>query len=140
MPTATVPCTFCGALNRVDLARIAQRPKCGHCSRLLLLDRPIKLSDDNFDGIVFAAEIPLVVDFYAEWCGPCQEMGPVLDEFAHERLGEMLVAKLDTDRNPNAAARFDIRGVPTVIVFENGRVKRRHTGAIGRMQLEQLLA
>jgi thioredoxin 2 len=139
MAAATVPCTFCGALNHVDLARIAQRPKCGKCSRLLLLDRPLRLHDNDFDRVINDAEVPVVVDFYADWCAPCKAMAPVIDEFAHERVGQLLVAKLDTDRNPAISMRFNIRGIPTLIVFERGRETKRQTGAIGRAQLDALI-
>jgi thioredoxin 2 len=139
MPTATVPCTFCGALNHVDLARIAQRPKCGKCSRLMLLDRPLRLNDAQFDRVIADAEVSVLVDFYADWCGPCKAMAPIIDEYAHEHVGQVLVAKLDTDRNPNTATRFNIRGIPTLIVFTQGRESKRHTGAVGRGQLEKLV-
>lgn len=139
MPKATVPCTFCSALNHVDLARIAQRPKCGKCSRLILLDRPLRLNDNDFDRVLSDAEIPVLVDFYADWCAPCKVMAPIIDEYAHEHVGQVLVAKLDTDRNPATALRFSIRGIPTLIVFEGGRETKRQTGAVGRAQLESLL-
>ena len=139
MPTATVPCTFCRALNHIDLSRLAQRPKCGKCSRLLLLDRPVKLNDNQFDRVIADAQIPVLVDFYADWCAPCKAMAPAIDELAHEHPGRVLVAKLDTDNNPQVSARFQIRGIPTLIVFEHGREVRRQTGAIGRAQLEQLV-
>jgi thioredoxin 2 len=139
MATATVPCTFCGALNHVDLARIAQRPKCGKCSRQLLLDRPLRLSDHDFDRIIADASVPVLVDFYADWCAPCKAMAPAIDEYAHEHPGQVLVGKLDTDRNPRTATRFGIHGVPTLIVFENGQETKRQTGAIGRGQLERFV-
>lgn len=139
MPKATVPCTFCSALNHVDLARIAQRPKCGKCSRLILLDRPLRLNDNDFDRVLSDAQIPVLVDFYADWCAPCKMMAPIIDEFAHEHVGQVLVAKLDTDRNPATSMRFAIRGIPTLIVFELGRETKRLTGAVGRAQLESLL-
>jgi thioredoxin 2 len=139
MPKATVPCTFCSALNHVDLARIAQRPKCGKCSRLILLDRPLRLNDNDFDRVLSDAEIPVLVDFYADWCAPCKVMAPIIDEFAHEHVGQVLVAKLDTDRNPATSMRFGIRGIPTLIVFEGGRETKRQTGAVGRAQLASLL-
>lgn len=139
MPKATVPCTFCSALNHVDLARIAQRPKCGKCSRLILLDRPLRLNDNDFDRVLIDAEIPVLVDFYADWCAPCKVMAPIIDEYAHEHVGQVLVAKLDTDRNPATSMRFSIRGIPTLIVFEGGRETKRQTGAVGRAQLESLL-
>ncbi|HET9440674.1 MAG TPA: thioredoxin [Longimicrobiales bacterium] len=139
MATATVPCNFCSALNHVDLARIAQRPKCGQCSRLLLLDRPLRLSDSQFDRIVNDAHVRVLVDFYADWCAPCKAMAPAIDEFAHEHPGQVLVGKMDTDRNPQTAARFGIRGIPTLIVFENGSEIKRQTGAMGRAALERLV-
>lgn len=139
MPKATVPCTFCSALNHVDLARIAQRPKCGKCSRLILLDRPLRLNDNDFDRVLSDAEIPVLVDFYADWCAPCKVMAPIIDEYAHEHVGQVLVAKLDTDRNPATSMRFSIRGIPTLIVFEGGRETKRQTGAVGRAQLASLL-
>lgn len=136
---ATVPCTFCGALNQLDLARIAQRPKCGKCSRLILLDRPVKLGDSQFDRVIADAQVPVLVDFYADWCAPCLAMAPAIDEFAHEHPGQVLVGKLDTDRNPEISARFNIRGIPTLIVFNQGRELRRQTGALGRAQLERFV-
>jgi thioredoxin 2 len=139
MPTATVPCTFCSALNHIDLTRIAQRPKCGKCSRLMLLDRPVKLRDEQFDRVIADAQVPVLVDFYADWCAPCKAMAPAIDEFAHEHPGQVLVAKLDTDHNPLVSARFSIRGIPTLIVFVNGQEARRQTGAVSRAQLEQLV-
>ena len=137
--TATVPCTFCSALNRVDLARIIDRPKCGKCSRPILLDRPLRLRDNDFDRVVADAPIPLLVDFYADWCAPCKIMGPAIDELAHEHQGKVLVAKLDTDRNPAVSARFNIRSIPTLIVFEAGREAKRQTGALPRRQIEELV-
>ncbi|HWV57758.1 MAG TPA: thioredoxin domain-containing protein, partial [Longimicrobiales bacterium] len=78
---------------------MSDRPKCGECGRPILLDRPIRLTDENFDRVIAQAQVPVVVDFYADWCGPCKAMAPVLDDFAHSRAGEVLVGKLDTDRN-----------------------------------------
>ena len=135
---ATVPCTFCSTLNSVDLDRINDRPKCGKCARPILLDRPFKLNESDFDRVVHNASIPVVVDFYADWCAPCRAMAPAIDEVAHEHKGEILVAKLDTDRNQNLAVRFNIRGIPTVIVFENGVEKSRRSGAMRREEIEQL--
>lgn len=138
--TATVTCPFCATLNRVDLSRAAQRPKCGKCGRPLLLDRPLAVSDDTFDRMIADAGVPVFVDFYADWCGPCKVMAPLLDEIARERMGELLVLKLDTDRNPQTTTRFGVRGIPTLIVFEHGNEIARQTGAVPRAQLDALLA
>src|SRR6185369_5803013 len=112
---ATVRCPLCGTLNRVDLSRVDQQPKCGECKKPILLDRPIPVTDADFDRIIADAEVPVVVDFYADWCGPCKIMAPVFDDFAREHRGEALVTKLDTDRNPVTSQKFQVRGIPTLI-------------------------
>jgi thioredoxin 2 len=136
---ATVQCTSCGKLNRVDLARAQNRPKCGQCGRPILLDRPVPLSDASFDRVVADSSVPVLVDFYADWCGPCKMMAPVLDEFARERMGQLLVAKLDTDRNPAVAQRFRIASIPTLIVFRGGREVAREMGAVPKPRLAALV-
>lgn len=136
---ATVRCPFCGKLNRVDLGRLAHGPKCAECERPLLLDRPVPSTDADLDETLRSAEVPVLVDFYADWCGPCKVMAPVLDEVARDRQGEALVLKLDTDRNPAAAARFGIRGIPTLIAFRDGRESGRQVGAVPRAAVDALL-
>ncbi|HUL04394.1 MAG TPA: thioredoxin TrxC [Gemmatimonadales bacterium] len=137
---ATVACPFCATLNRVDLARVADRPKCGECGRPILLDRPLAVTDATFDRMIRDADVPVLVDFYADWCGPCKVMAPILDEVARERSGSMLALKLDTDRNPATTARFGIRGIPTLIAFAGGQEVARHTGAAPRQEIDTLLA
>ena len=139
MSRVTLPCPLCGKLNRLDLERRDSGPKCAECGRPFLVDRPVRLSDADFDRVISDAEVPVLVDFYADWCGPCKVMAPVLDELAHARQGKVVVAKLDTDRNPASAQRFDIRGIPTLIVFRNGEESARQTGAAPRAVIESLL-
>ncbi len=136
--TATIPCAFCGAVNRVDLARVDQRPKCGKCGKPFLLDRPVKVDQASFEQTISDSTVPVLVDFYADWCGPCKVMAPILDRIARERAGEILVAKLDTDRAPEVSVRLGIRGIPTFILFRGGEEVARETGAVPADRLEAL--
>ena len=136
---ATVTCPVCDALNRVDLERLSDAPRCGECGRSLHLDRPQALSEASLDRIVAETDVPVVIDFYADWCGPCRFMAPIVDALALERAGAVLVGKLDTDRYPAAAARFGVRGIPTLIVFSGGREVARQVGAVPRSVLDALL-
>jgi thioredoxin 2 len=137
--TALVRCALCGALNRVDMARAKDRPKCGECARPILLDRPVPVTDADLERVVAESAVPVLVDFYADWCGPCKIMAPVLDDVASTRAGSVLVTKLDTDRNPTMAVRYAIRGIPTMILFVDGREYAREVGAVARPHLDALL-
>ena len=137
--TATLRCQFCLGWNRVNLARAADRPKCGKCGKPMLLDRPIALDDETFARTVEGASVPVLVDFYADWCGPCKVMAPAVDQLAAAVQGRAIVAKLDTDRAQATAGRFEIRGIPTVVVFEGGREVRRQSGAMPYPALAALL-
>lgn len=137
---ATVTCQFCLTLNRVNLDKVDSGPKCGQCGKPILLDRPVKATDDDFQKVIEGSDVPVVVDFYADWCGPCKVMAPVLDEFAHAHKGEVLVVKLDTESNQRTAQNFGIRGIPTLIVFRDGKEVARQTGAVPRETLDSLLA
>jgi thioredoxin 2 len=134
-----VSCAFCGTSNRVDLARLDAGPKCGECGRPIRLDRPLKVTDADFDKTIAGASVPVLVDFYADWCGPCHMMAPILDEVAHRRAGEILLLKLDTDANQQTAARLGIRGIPTLVAFRNGKEHGRHVGVAEAAAVERLL-
>ena len=108
----TIRCQFCDTWNRVDAARAADRPKCGKCAKPMLLDRPFALNDETFARTIAETDVPVLVDFYADWCGPCKMMAPYVDELAREKQGVALVAKLDTDRAQRTASGFNIRGIP----------------------------
>lgn len=135
----TLRCQFCDTWNRIDAARAADRPKCGKCARPMLLDRPVKLDDETFARTVRETDVPILVDFYADWCGPCKMMAPFVDDLAAAYEGRALVAKVDTDRAQRATQPFGIRGIPTTIVFKGGAEVARQVGAVPRAGLEELL-
>lgn len=135
----TLRCQFCETWNRIDASRAGDQPKCGKCGTPMRLDRPVKLDDDTFQRTIGESQIPVLVDFYADWCGPCKMMAPYVDELAAKYVGRALVAKVDTDRSQRAAAPFNIRGIPTTIVFKNGKVLTQKAGAMPLAGLEELL-
>jgi len=135
----TVRCQFCSTWNRVDATRVDDRPKCGKCQRPMLLDRPWKLEEDSFARTISESDLPVLVDFYADWCGPCKKMAPAIDELAHKHRGKALIAKLNTDLAPQTSERFQIRGVPTVVVFRGGAEVTRVSGAMPLTALEKLM-
>ncbi|MBW3572690.1 MAG: thioredoxin, partial [Gemmatimonadetes bacterium] len=114
-------------------------PKCGACGKPIALDRPMRLTDASFDRVVADSPVPVVVDFYADWCGPCKMMAPVLDQVARERAGRVLVAKVDTDANPAVSQRFGIRSIPTLVAFRRGAEVAREMGALPRQRLDALI-
>lgn len=136
---ATLRCAFCLKLNRVDMERAVDRPVCGDCGRPFLLDRPVKIGGEDLDRLVRESGVPVLVDFYADWCGPCKIMAPVLDELAADHLGTLLVAKLDTDASPQVSASLGIRGIPTLILYRGGDEVARQTGAVPRSELDEML-
>jgi thioredoxin 2 len=136
---ATLRCQFCQSWNRIDVARAADRPKCGKCAKPMLLDRPIKLDDESFSRTIEESTVPIIVDFYADWCGPCKMMAPSVDQLATNYMGRAIVAKLDTDRSPSTSQLFNIRGIPTSIVFRSGKEVVRQSGAVPYAALASML-
>jgi len=126
----TLRCQFCDSWNRVDATRAADRPVCGKCSKPMLLDRPIQLNDETFGRTIAESDVPVLVDFYADWCGPCKMMAPAVDQLAANFVGRAIVAKLDTDASQKTAGSFQIRGIPTTIVFRGGQEVSRQSGAV----------
>ena len=124
----TLRCEFCLTLNRVELARAHKRPTCADCGRPMLLDRPVKVAQEDFERTVLQADVPVLVDFYADWCAPCKMVAPLVDEVAHQHMGRMLVAKVDTERAQEVAVKYGIRSIPTLIVFRDGEEVERSVG------------
>jgi thioredoxin 2 len=136
----TVRCQFCDTWNRIDAAKVTAGPKCGKCAKPILLERPITLNDDTFSRTINESDVPVAVDFYADWCGPCRMMAPAVDALAAHVQGKALVAKLNTDLSARTANGFNIRGIPTTIVFKGGKEVARQSGALPLEGLKQLVA
>ena len=135
----TLQCQFCLTWNRVAAERVADRPKCGKCAKPMLLDRPFPITEEAFARTIGDSTLPVLVDFYADWCGPCKLMAPFVDELAREYQGRALIAKVDSDRAPGLSRQYGIRGIPTTIVFKGGKEVARQVGAVGKAQLAELL-
>lgn len=136
---ATIRCQFCASWNKVDVSRAADRPKCGKCGKPMLLDRPLHLDDESFARTIAESEVAVFVDFYADWCGPCKAMAPSVDQLALNFTGRAIVAKLDTDAAQRTSMAFNIRGIPTSIVFDGGKEVARQSGAVPYASLASML-
>jgi len=130
-----VACARCGAKNRMAAHRLADRPVCGRCGQDLLAGEPVELTDANFEAVTAGTELPVVVDFWAPWCGPCRTMAPQFEQAARSLRGRAVLVKVNSDDNPRAAARFGIRSIPTLVRLEQGREVARHSGAVPAAQI-----
>jgi thioredoxin 2 len=126
-----VACPSCDATNRLPADRLDQGPKCGKCGEALFTGQPVNLTDQSFERHIARSDIPVVVDFWADWCGPCKMMAPQFEQAAGELEPEVRLAKLDTEANQATAARFGIRSIPTMILYKNGNEVARQSGAMG---------
>jgi len=135
--TSHVACPHCGATNRIPTARLGDDPVCGRCGQALLDGHPVELSDDNFDKVVDHSDLPVVVDFWAPWCGPCRQMAPQFEQAAGTLKGRALLVKVNSDDNPRTASRFGIRSIPTLVKLQGGREVARVAGARPAGQIVQ---
>lgn len=134
-----IPCPHCNALNRVPADRVEEKPSCGRCRTALFDGHPVELTSANFDSITARGDLPVLVDFWAPWCGPCVGFAPVFVQAASRLEPRLRLAKLDTEARPQVAARFHIRSIPTLIMFRHGRELARQSGALNASQLQQFI-
>ena len=133
-----IKCSVCGTTNRVPRDKIEQglKPKCGRCKKPLPIHlEPLTVTDGTFVVDVEGSPIPVLVDAWAPWCGPCRMIAPIVEELAMEMIGRARIAKLNVDENPQTASRFDLRSIPTLLVVKSGREVDRIIGAQPKQEI-----
>jgi thioredoxin 2 len=137
--TVVQTCPSCGKKNRIVRARASERPLCGHCKEPVFGGTTLAVTDASFGDDVERSPIPVLVDFWAPWCGPCRAVAPMLDKLASEHAGTLKIAKLNVDENPQMSARFQVQAIPTMIVFRDGQVVDQIRGALPKPALDARL-
>jgi thioredoxin 2 len=141
--TELIRCLNCGASNRVPREKIEQglQPVCGRCKTpLVASSKPLTITDANFSAKVEGSPLPVLLDMWAPWCGPCKTIAPVIEQLAAENAGRLRVGKLNVDENPRTAERFNVRSIPALLVFQAGREVDRIVGAQPKATIARRLA
>lgn len=140
MPTTTLSCPHCSKSNRVPSDRLIDKPKCGSCKKPLFNGKPMQLTSANVAATLNHTDIPVLVDCWASWCGPCRGFAPIFEQAAKDFEPHLRFAKLDTEANQQLAARWNIRSIPTLILFKAGKEVDRVSGALPAPQLRKWLS
>ena len=135
-----IVCPHCFSVNNVPKKDSYKKANCGKCKNSLLDTKPIELTNTNFDEVIVNSDIPVIVDFWAPWCGPCKMMGPVFEKTATKFPLKTLFVKVNTENEQNLGARFGIRSIPTLMIFKDGKEVHRESGALDENTLSQLVS
>lgn len=139
MSKINVVCPHCLKVNAIPIKDSYSKANCGSCKQSLLDTNPIELDESNFDHVIVNSEIPVIVDFWAPWCGPCKMMAPIFNDVAKKYPLKALFVKINTEKHQNMGAKFGIRSIPTLVVYKNGFEKKRISGALDPLRLSNLV-
>ncbi|MBP6714072.1 MAG: thioredoxin TrxC [Aliarcobacter sp.] len=139
MEKINIVCPHCFKINAIPKKDSYAKANCGSCKNSLLDTNPVELDESNFDHVIVNSDIPVIVDFWAPWCGPCKMMAPIFNDVAKKYPLKALFVKVNTEALPNMGARFGIRSIPTLVVYKNGVEKQRVSGALDPLRLSNLV-
>ena len=139
MDKLNIVCPHCLKVNAIPKKDSYAKANCGSCKKSLLDTSPLELDESNFDHVIVNSDIPVIVDFWAPWCGPCKMMAPIFEDVAKRYLLKALFVKVNTEALPNLGAKFMIKSIPTLIVYKNGLEKKRVSGALDPLRLSHLV-
>ena len=139
MDKINIVCPHCLKVNAIPKKDSYTKANCGSCKKSLLDTSPIELDESNFDHVIVNSQIPVIVDFWAPWCGPCKMMAPIFNEVAQKYPLKALFVKVNTEMQQNLGSKFSIRSIPTLVVYKNGVEKKRVSGALDPLRLSNLV-